>query len=93
MADYSCIERNFPFLERIINAPELTKSEYKSECTSSSSQFSLPYTLYIMLAAILSNNPGEENHKYSVQVKEHVVPEPRSDQAVVQIQAAALNHR
>ena len=46
-----------------------------------------------MLAAVLSNNPREEKYKYSLQVKEHVVPEPRSDQAVVQIQAAALNHR
>ena len=46
-----------------------------------------------MVAAILSKPIEGSGYKYSLQVKEHTTPSPRSGEAVVKIQAAALNHR
>ena len=46
-----------------------------------------------MVAAILSKPIEGSGYKYSLQVKEHSAPSPQPGQAVVNIQAAALNHR
>ncbi|KAI9250517.1 hypothetical protein BDA99DRAFT_209506 [Phascolomyces articulosus] len=46
-----------------------------------------------MVAAILSKPTADSKYKFSLQVKEHTTPAPQTGEAVVKIQAAALNHR
>ena len=46
-----------------------------------------------MVAAILSKPVEGSGYKYSLKVQEYTTPAPQSGEAVVKIQAAALNHR
>ena len=45
-----------------------------------------------MVAAILTKNPAP-GYKNGLEVREYTAPEPKDGEAVIRIQAAALNHR
>ena len=69
----------------------LYKGEYAYKQIRVASFFPIPTT---MVSVILSENATTETKfKYGFELKEHASDEPASNQAVVKIQAAALNHR
>lgn len=50
--------------------------------------------LFIMRATVLTDIPNpDKSFEYSAQVKEYNAPEAKPHEAVVKIQAAAMNHR
>jgi hypothetical protein len=47
-----------------------------------------------MVSVILSENAGTQTkYKFGVELKENKVDEPKDNQSLVKIQAAAFNHR
>jgi hypothetical protein len=47
-----------------------------------------------MVSATLSENAGTETkYKFGIELKEQQVAEPKDNQSLVKIQAAAFNHR
>lgn len=73
----------------------LTKKTFLSlEKLNKKKQILFSFFFIIMVSITVSENATTETKfKYGLELKTQAIPEPKSNQSLVQIQAAALNHR